>query len=209
MPVLMALMLVAAAVSAADRTRTFSATQPAEGIASVVLKGGVGDVEILAQNEDRIDVAVEASARRGFWSSSKSEEILDQLTLEHEVRGSTMYLSLKSPHHGDRDFGEDWSVRLPARLAVRVKFGVGNLRINDVAGDIKAEVGVGDVRIEGTWAGFGAIHAKCGVGDADLRSPEGHREGEGFIAHSLEANGPGKSSIDVEAGVGDVTIKLR
>jgi hypothetical protein len=209
-PLLMALMLVAASVSAADRTRSFSASQPAKGIASVVLKAGVGDVEILAQSDDRIDVGVEAHAKRmSFWSSSRGEETLDRLILQREVRGSTLYLSLRGADHDDRDFAEDWSIRLPARLAVRVKLGVGDVRITDVAGDLKAEVGVGDVRIEGVWSGFGAIHAKCGVGDTDLRSPEGRREGEGFLSRSLDASGPGEAAIDAATGVGDVTIKLR
>jgi hypothetical protein len=142
-----------------------------------------------------------------FWSGRQSE--LDAVQISAEMRGSTLVLRLNPEQRHDLELGEDWTVRLPARLAVRVKLGVGDLTVLDLTGEVRAEVGVGDVKIDGTYDSFGDIHASCGVGDATLRTPAGRNEGDGFIAHTLRASGPGKSDIDVSAGVGDVTIRLR
>jgi hypothetical protein len=202
-----AAMTFAAAAAGADH-RDLEFNRPAAGIQSVELQVGVGDVSITADPADVVAAHVEVSPKRShLWGSSSSD--LDSLEISGEMRGDTLVLRLKpSPGH-DVEFGEDWTVRLPARLALRLKVGVGDVRVVDMAGDVVTKVGVGDVRLEGTYDSFGDIHSSCGVGDATLRTPAGRNEGEGFIAHTLKATGPGKAEIRIEAGVGDVTIHLR
>jgi hypothetical protein len=41
------------------------------------------------------------------------------------------------------------------------------------------------------------------------RAPHGREEGHGFIGHTIDASGPGKSSLDLASGVGDLEIRLR
>jgi len=211
LPLIAITTLAASAGMAAAADRTLTLTQPAAGITEIVIQGGVGDVEFLGQDAPSVDASVDLSTKHSsFWGSSRSREVLDSARLTNEVRGSTLYLSVETDGDShDRDLSEDWSVRIPRSLAVRLKLGVGDVKVIDTRGDINVKVGVGDVRVEGSWSDYGDIRASCGVGDAELRGPDGREEGGGFIGHSLRSRGAGKAEIEVHCGVGDTTIKLR
>lgn len=205
-------LLAASAVSAGERSRSFTSTTTSDKITEVVLRGGVGEIEIFGGGGNTVEVSATATAKRsGFWGSARMQRTLDEIQLTTDLRGSTLYLSLDLPEEDDddREIGEEWTIRMPTQLALHVKFGVGEVKVIDVGGDVTIDFGVGDIRIEGNWADYGSIDASCGVGDIDLRSPEGREDGSGFISRSLRSRGPGRSEIDVRAGVGDVTIKLR
>ena len=202
-------LLVAGVAFGEDTTRTLSFSKNAEGIQAVVLKAGVGEVEIVVGKDAGVTAEVTLSMSKKPWSSARTKQELDAIELDSEVKGGTLYLRARGAHDDDHDFGEDWSIHLPRAVAVTVEHGVGDVRVLDVAGDLDVRLGVGNVRIEGEYGAFGSIRGSCGVGDVDLRTPEGPQESEGFVGHSLSASGPGKHEIRVKTGVGDVTIRLR
>jgi len=200
--------LSVAAVALSAERRIIELNRTAQGVEAVEIQAGVGDVSVTADPANAVTAHVEVSPKKSsFWGSGARD--IENLDIAGEMRGTTLVLRLRPEDGHDTKFGEDWTVRLPARLALKVKLGVGDVTVIDMGSDVRAEVGVGDVKIEGTYEVFGDIHANCGVGDATLRTPAGRNEGEGFIAHTLRATGPGKAEIHVEAGVGDVTIRLR
>jgi hypothetical protein len=202
-------LLVAGIALGGDTTRTLSFSKNVEGIQAVVLEAGVGDVEILAGREPGVTAEVTLSASKKSWGASRARRELDALELDAEVRSGTLYLRVSGDHGGDHNYGEDWSIQVPATVSVSVELGVGEVTILDVEADVDVELGVGDVRIEGDYAAAGNIRGSCGVGDVDLRTPEGRQESEGFVGHSLSASGPGKHEIRVKTGVGDINIRLR
>jgi hypothetical protein len=201
--------ITCAAVAAAQGSRTLELSRDAKGITEVVIHAGVGDVEVISDPGSQIIARVELRPKRFGIFSRRSDPEIERLALEPEVSNGTLTLRLKPETHGDRGFAESWTVRLPASLATAVKLGVGDIKVFDVASDVEVEVGVGDVTIEGKYTSFGSVHANCGVGDVSMRTPDGREAGEGFIAHTLSAKGPGKASIRASAGVGDVKIRLR
>lgn len=202
-------LLVAGIALGEDTTRTLTFSKNAEGIQAVVLEAGVGDVEIVTSRDSGVTAEVTLSASKKSWGASRARRELDALELDAEVKAGTLHLRVSGDRSGDHNYGEDWSIQVPATVSVSVELGVGEVKILDVTGDIEIELGVGDVRIEGAYAAVGRIHGSCGVGDVDLRTPEGRHESEGFIGHSLSASGPGTNEIHVKTGVGDVNIRLR
>jgi hypothetical protein len=190
--------------------RTLEHTQPAATLTGIRITAGVGEVEVLGDNGSDIRARVEVKPKHvGLFGSGPSDRELSGLTIASSTSGGTLVLRVAPDGGGDRTFSETWTVYVPNRFAASVKLGVGNVTLLDLTGDLHAELGVGNVKIEGSYAAFGDVHATCGVGDASLRTPERHDEGEGFIAHRLNAQGPGKNAIRAEVGVGDVTIRLR
>ncbi len=201
--------LVATAASGAT-LRTLEHSQPAGGVTGIKVTAGVGDVEILGDAGNEIRVRVEVKAKHtGLFGSHASESELASLAIEPTLSGGILSLRVTPERDDDRNFSETWRIYLPGALAASVKLGVGEVSVQDLTGDVRADLGVGDVKIEGTHAAFGDVNASCGVGDATLRTPDRHEDGEGFIGHHLSAKGPGKAAIHAEVGVGDVTIRLR
>jgi hypothetical protein len=201
--------MVAANAQAADTERSFDFERAATGVARIVLEVGVGDVEVIADESGRITAHVVVSASKGWSGSARARRELEALQIESELKGDALHLRMSEREDDDYHFGEDWTLHLPPGIALEIEQGVGGLRVLDLAADIDIELGVGDVRVEGEHSAFGHIEGQCGVGDVSLRSPMERTEGNGFIAHTLSADGPGKSSIDIQVGVGDVDIRLR
>ena len=201
--------ITCAAAATAEVSRTLDYTQDAKGITEVVIHAGVGEIEVVSDSGSQITARVEIKAKHfGFFSRHSDPEI-EKLKIEAEISSGRLTLQLKPETHDDRGFSESWTVRFPASLAATLKLGVGDVKVLDLASDVEVELGVGDVSVEGQYASFGSVHANCGVGDVTMRTPDGRDEGEGFIAHTLSAKGPGKASIRASAGVGDVKIRLR
>ncbi len=207
---LLASLIPATTALGSEPARTLHFSHVAAGVTEVVVESGVGDIEVIAGNGADISAEVKVTPKGGgWWSGSRSARELDALELHGDVHGQTLVLHVAPAGSHDHDFGEDWSVQLPKNLAVTLKVGVGDVRVLDVSGDVEVKLGVGDVQVEGDYASFGAIHAACGVGDAEMRSPEGRVESEGFIGHTLDGHGTGKATISIKTGVGDVKIRLR
>ena len=209
LPLILTALLVTVNAQASDTERTFDLDRPAAGVARIVLEVGVGDVEVIADESGTITAHVVVSANKGWRGTSRDRRKLEELSLESELKGDALHLRMREGDDDGHSLGEDWTLHVPAGVAIEIELGVGDLRILDLAADIDIELGVGDVRIEGEHSAFGPIEGQCGVGDVSLRTPRERTEGSGFIAHSLEAEGPGKASIDVEVGVGEVDIRLR
>jgi len=200
--------LLASAAHAGEAARTLELQRPVEGVATVHIQAGVGEVEILASTQPVISVRVEISADSSSRRSRRQAEELDAAQLAVEERGDTLELQVRHQRR-TKEWHESWFVLLPEHLARTIKLGVGDVRILDASGNVSVEVGVGEVRIEGNWAAYGRIAGNSGVGDVVLRSPAGRQRGTGFVGHQLRAEGPGAATIEVNTGVGDIDIRLR
>ena len=202
--------LLAAAAAAGETLKSLSYTGPGVGLKAIAVKAGIGDVEVLGGAGTEIVVSVDLTRKGGgLFGSRPTPRELDAIEIAARVEDGELTLRLLPEHRGDAHLSERWTVRVPAALAAGVKLGVGDVSVLDTSGDVKVQVGVGDVRIEGSFNSFGEIRAASGVGDVTLRTPEGRTEGNGFIGHTLSGHGPGKGTVHADAGVGDVTIRLR
>lgn len=190
---------------AAEERRTFAVDQPAEGITRIVIDAGVGDIEVVGSEVAAITGSVEVTSKK---SGTRKRGLLEKLELEVRRSGSALYVEVKGgdDHH---DWGEEWLLTVPKALALSVDLGVGDVTARDLAGGVEVDIGVGEVTIEGEHAAYGRIDADSGVGDVELRTPTGRQHGDGFIGKELRTEGPGKATISVDVGVGEVTIRLR
>ncbi len=200
----------AAALAAGETLKTLTMSRPSEGLTAVTVKAGVGDVQIEGDAGNEVVVRVEVKSKDGFlFGDRQARRDAEAVTISARDSGGELTLALEPEAHGDSHWVEHWTVRVPAAFGASAKLGVGDVTVLDLAGDVRAELGVGDVRVEGAYQAFGNVRAECGVGDASLRTPSGREQGDGFIGHTLTAHGPGKAEIRVHAGVGDVKIRLR
>ncbi|MEW6337411.1 MAG: hypothetical protein ACOY3Y_21525 [Acidobacteriota bacterium] len=199
-------LLAASPVAAEETLRTFTFGREAGVLTGVAIEAGVAEVEVVAADVTAVSVEVDIESSK---SRSRVQKIVDRLELRAEERGGRLHLQVANAPDHDRDYSEVWTVQIPRTLALELEVGVGDLRILDVAASVSVEAGVGDIRIEGEHGAFGRVRASCGVGDVEIRTPEGRADSDGFIGKSASHRGPGKADLDVEAGVGDITIRLR
>lgn len=216
-----------AAVPAYAGTRTLTADVDAAGLAAVAVDSGVGDIEVATTDEATIAVEVVLKPRRGglFSSMKDAEAEVAAAELVTTVDGDILRLRVRSTSD-DHRFEERWTLHLPARLAlgldvgvgdvavrgvgggVTVDSGVGDVRLEVPGGDLAVDTGVGDVTIRSTAAAYGHVSGSGGVGDARIRV-HGETLGKGgFVGSEASWRGDGPGSIKADTGVGDITVEL-
>jgi hypothetical protein len=193
---------------AAEQRRTIAVDQPVEGITRLVIDCGVGGRPRVVGSDaiTAITGSVEVSAKK---ASHRKRNLVEQLDLDARRAGGTLYLEVKGEEEHHHDWGEEWVLSVPKSLALSIDLGVGNVEARDLAGGVEVDLGVGEVLVEGEHAAYGRIDADCRVGDVELRTPAGRQRGDGFIGKELRAEGAGKAAIEIDVGVGEVTIRLR
>ena len=123
--------------------------------------------------------------------------------VEAKLRGDVLELSVDH-----QDCVADFTITAPRSLKTKVEMGVGELKAT--AGDnFRSTVGVGEVTIRVDSANFSRIDADVGVGEVDLRLDDGRvTESERwFVNESLTWRGEGDARLEVELGVGEISIR--
>ncbi len=132
---------------------------------------------------------------------------------------------------GDHSVGwkSNWTVTLPARLALKLKVGVGKATVLGLAGGLdarigvgkldaglkqgplEANVGVGDINADVMNADYGDVHLSAGVGHVEFYV-NGQQNTTGFEQHltasSQKLTGEGKTAYTLKAGVGHIKLQL-
>jgi len=214
-------------VPLAAGARTLTDSYPATELERLVLDAGVGEVDIRAGAGETVAVEVSLKARRGglFSSKRRAERQVEEAVLRGEVIGRELHLKVVSDAD-ERRFEERWTVQVPARLALELEMGVGDVQVRDLNGGVDVEAGVGDVEVavsEGdivievgvgnatvtaAAGSYGRVSSSSGVGDGRL-SVRGERiPSDGFVGHSTSWSGHGPHRIEVEVGVGDARVTL-
>ncbi|MGC8915974.1 MAG: hypothetical protein ACP5NF_03245 [Thermoanaerobaculum sp.] len=201
---------------AAEKTLTFS--QPLGELAAVKLAVGAGDVTVTACTCSEVTATVTVSGKR--WQ-------LEELEVVPKIEGKTLQLALEPRTRGNKKLGEDWRLQLPRSLSftvhagvgdvrisglwgdVEVQLGVGDVRVEGLSGNLKAETGVGDVEVFGQWGNVGRLRLTTGVGSVSVRTPQGKLAGHGLVSEALSEEGPGRWSVRISTGVGDITLHLK
>ena len=162
----------------------------------------VGELRVTASDDDKLHVAVEVCERRGWfgWRRHKAADA----TLDVDDDEESIALAIKQKH-----YTEDWTVRMPAAAALDADVGVGDVTIEGLQGDIRLDVGVGDAEIRGKAADYGRVSGDAGVGDVHVSSDSGESHTErALVSDSVNWIAGGKSSISADLGVGDADITL-
>jgi hypothetical protein len=218
------LMVIAPAVAGA---RTLSDSYPAADIERVVVDAGVGEMVVVAGADDAVSVEITLKARRGglFSSKRRAERQVEEAELRGEVVGRELHLKVLSESE-ERRFEERWTLEVPARLALELEIGVGDVEVRHLAGGVDLEAGVGDVVIEVSQGdvlidvgvgnatvtapahAYGRVTSSSGVGDGRLSVGGERIQGEGFVGHSASWSGQGSHRLEIEVGVGDARVTL-
>lgn len=187
---------------------------------TVRFKGTVGDVRVRSAEPGESPRAVITSTW-GLWKPTNTVR----------TTGGVTELTSTCPSQSIGPVCEvDWLVVLPADTALDISHGVGQVAVEGTTGDIDVEVGVGDVSVAESQAqdvfiqiGVGRadveavepprrISGRVGVGEIAVRVPDtvpyrvDTRSGTAEVANSIGDDPTASRVIDVESGVGRVSI---
>ena len=194
-------MLMASSVALADRYKHIEQVIDASDLDTVQLEISVGEVDIETYDGDEIQLEIDIEAPRSWFSFQRPDA--EDVELEIHDRGSEVYIGIN-----EQNIEQTWYIRMPAKLALEIEMGVGDIQIEDFANDLEMELGVGAVRVEVADVDYDSIHASVGVGDATVRGFSNSSDNErSFVSADSYYHGSGELEMEIEVGVGDIEVR--
>ncbi len=185
----------------ADSFKQINQVVDASTLESVKLEISVGELDIEVYDGEEIQLEIDIEAQRGWWPFRRRD--VEHVELEMSGSGSDLYLGID-----ERNIGQHWRVMMPAKLALEIEVGVGDIHIEEFTNSLDMEVGVGSVRVEVADTDYRLVHATAGVGDATIRGFATRADNErNFISAESYYHGEGELEIEIEVGVGDVEVR--
>lgn len=195
-------LLTVSTLSFADNYKNINKTLDADDLDSLRIEFSVGEVELEIWDGDSIELDIELKAERSWlsWRPRKVEDI----ELEVRTSGGELFLGID-----ENKLQQQWVLKVPAKLALDIEIGVGEIRIDGLDNNLSLELGVGEIEVIAATDNFDHIDAAVGVGEATLRGFGSGTENErSFVSADAHFEGRGEYYIEVELGVGEAMVKL-
>lgn len=209
---LIALLCLAALPAAADEretVRTLRRSIPTAGIERIELDLPVGEAHITGEDRGDVQVDFELRCKPGKEGCAEAAR---RVAIESSSRRGELALALRGFDRGQRrNLVLRGIVRIPAALDLRVDMGVGELKISGLAGNVEAELGVGEMTLRLPVDAARSIALDSGVGETHLQLPDGAQAGErsGLVGGKTSwEHGSGQAVIRAEVGVGEINARL-
>lgn len=171
------------------------------GIREVELRGSVGNITVVPGDKKQVSVVLEITQKEHHWYSRDIN--LDEVELHDQKRGDRLIL-----RQTDDDLHIGWTVALPVIEEARIDLGVGEVDGEFRDTSVFAHIGVGQVQLRLPESTAGEINLKVGVGEARLRGGESKQEKRAFVSQTVKGKGLGEKDVQVDVGVGDITVRL-
>ena len=166
----------------------------------------VAEVRVVGSDTKTIEIEFTAICKRDHHC----DEVLGDLDfLDHGSR-STLRIDLVGyPKWGKGRVELEGIVRVPRSLETEIELGVGELELRDLTGDLRAELGVGEINAWISKAKTHSVTLDAGVGEVELFGDDERLEGRRSMLFGSEAHwdeGPGKARVFLEVGVGEISV---
>jgi hypothetical protein len=232
----MVLLLTLPALACAAGTRTLTAEIPANGMLTLAVTAGVGELHVTPSGDDTVHVSVRLEQKsREFlwffhWQSNATARAIQAAEIVQQRSGDRLRLSLGSAGKLDTDqVKQYWTLQIPARLALAIDMKVGQITVNGVTGGIRvnlnvgeitldaprgplsAKVNVGQIRATSASTRLGPIDLSSDIGEAALFSggkPVRHGGRHTGLGRSIHIAGDGPDRIHLSVNVGEVDLRL-
>jgi hypothetical protein len=205
---LVALLAAGAALPArAENLGTLNASWPARDLQRVRVEFPVGDLEIVAGETSDVRAQLTVYCRGG---GRHCRERSKHLKIVSHESGHARSIKLEGyPRFRNLGLQVKLRVEVPRDVAVALEMGVGDLSIDGVQGDLSAELGVGDVNVSLHERDVRAVNLEVGIGDATLDHGAHRQSVSGLFGRKVRwSDGVGRSRVNVELGIGDISMRL-
>ena len=232
----MVLSLILPALACAAGTRTLTAEIPANGLLTLAVTAGVGELHVTPSSDDAVHVSVRLEQKsREFlwffhWQSNATARAIQAAEIVQQRSGERLSLSLGAAGKLDTDqVKQYWALQIPARLALALEMKVGQVNVSGIAGGLRvnlnvgeitldapqgplsAKVNVGQIRATSASTRLGPIDLSSDIGEAALFSdgkPVRHGGRHTGLGRSIHVAGDGPDRVRLSVNVGEVDLRI-
>ena len=175
----------------------------------VVLDFAVGHLEVEAYDGRQVKVEIEARCR---WAVRRCEDRLADLRVLSRSSSRRLRIEVESPGSWSGSQLEiDAVIRVPRQAPLEIDMGVGELDVDGFENDVHIEMGVGEVAVRMAESAVRRVALDAGIGESRLRGAHARvRERRSLLIGSELSwdQGSGRAEIEVELGIGEISVEL-
>lgn len=188
--------------SASEPEKMMQAEYSVSTTTELEFESGVGEIKFERAEGDVMEVSVRAY--KASDAVFDKEGNIDAAELTSRQVGDRLILTV-----AEQDGLQlDWVIKLPKIASIETELGVGEVSGDVWASDMNIDVGVGEVDIE-VYGDYASIKTDVGVGDSSIRGPGDIENNRFLMTANSRAKSHGDARISIDAGVGDVTIRIK
>ncbi|RUO74104.1 hypothetical protein CWI80_01720 [Pseudidiomarina sediminum] len=181
--------------------REFNATYSVNDDTAFKLEFGVGSVTFERSSDDSIEVEMIAKPSEKKWFGKAN---LEAVELNAEQDGDRLVLTV--PEQDGVTL--QWVIRVPRIAELNVDLGVGQIAGDVYASDMDINLGIGDIDLE-VYGDVDSVKTDVGIGDTHVSGAEENSNDRAFISASSRAKGKGDARINIDTGIGDITVRIK
>ena len=177
----------------------------------IALDVGVGDVRLVASDDDQIKMSVtlepsnntHTNNKHNCDSHSHATIPMNKRKIQTSVEHGLIKIALNDQSH----VTQNWLIHMPKDADIDLHLGVGNTQLNGLQGEVSIEIGVGNAKAYVSDANYQKMKVETGVGKVAFQLPAGQLNRDShLVGEELVWKGKGQSKMDIEVGVGDIDI---
>jgi hypothetical protein len=196
-----AALLVLSATTQANETRTLTHSFDIADSSELEIQFPIGKLKTVSHSGKTIDVTIELEPAE--HDIDWLPDALADVQLDSRREGDDLNLSINNKY-----VKQSWIVKVPDSMELDIEIDVGNVKLLGLRNDADIEIGVGNVNIETAAGDFRRVRFDAGVGKTRLSDMPGEVDTErNMVGETLRYRGNGEHSIDVEVGVGNITLR--
>ena len=194
----------------ADEVRTFSESFDASTLSEVYVDFPIGELRVEGTSSQRImvEVKIECSRERSLDACMDKAEGISLASREGSDR---VDLSIEGfSRWRNRGMHIEMKVLVPHALNVRIDMSIGELELEELFGDVKVDMSIGEVSMRSSEEMVGHISLDTGIGESSLATTRGRSSSAGLFTRELAwTEGNGDAEIQIELGIGEISVRLR
>ena len=194
------LVTVSSAAFSAEKERTLNSSYMVSSDSEIHIDATVGTVELSVSDTDAVEIELRVESDNDGWFANGGD--LEKVLIKGERNDNQLKISATP----DDDMSQHWKISVPKTQRLEVDLGVGEISGNVPFNDLNIDLGVGDISLNLAKGDYGRVEAAVGVGDTSLQNFGNTQENRMIVTSESSYRGNGSVTVQVEVGVGDVTL---
>ncbi|MCF2908702.1 hypothetical protein L1285_10270 [Pseudoalteromonas sp. DL2-H2.2] len=194
-------LLVLSAAAQAKETRTLTQTFELADSKELEIQFPIGKLKTESHTGKTIEVTIVLEPAE--YDLDNMAGVLEDVQLDSRRAGDDLSLSINNKY-----VKQHWTVKVPESMELDVEIDVGNVKLLGLNNDADVEIGVGNVNIESSAKDFRRVRFDSGVGKTRVSDLPGEANTDrNMVGETLRYRGDGEHSLDIEVGVGNITLR--
>jgi hypothetical protein len=171
---LLSLVVTVAGVQDRWEERTFDRTISARGMNRVTANLMLGNLRVVPERTDQVTIHIVHKVKGG--TAEMRREFLSSAHVEVDTRGGTLVIEDKLPkfeerrrrENNDLNMNVDAEIHVPARMALELGTGAGNVEVSRAEGPLKISTGAGNVVVRDAGSSGDRVDVTTGAGNVTI-----------------------------------------